>query len=128
TRGAFVSGEPGIGKTCLTAEFVGRSGAPLVLYGHCDPDFSVPYHPFVEALSAAARADSAWLASLTEPQRRQLARLLPVDLETPADPDDAFPDVERDVVFHATYEALAAVGRARPFILVLDDLHWSEPA
>jgi hypothetical protein len=48
----LLSGEPGIGKTALTAEFargVHADGA-VVLYGRCDEDLGFPYQAFVEAL------------------------------------------------------------------------------
>ena len=50
---ALVTGEAGIGKTRLLAEFahaVQRAGA-LVLYGRCEEEPARPYQPFVEALA-----------------------------------------------------------------------------
>jgi predicted ATPase len=51
-RVAFVAGEPGVGKTRLSAELAARAHAlgATVLAGRCDEDLGVPYQPFVEAL------------------------------------------------------------------------------
>ena len=51
-RLVLVSGEPGVGKTRLAAEFARRVHGEgwMVLAGRCDEDLGVPYQPFVEAL------------------------------------------------------------------------------
>ena len=65
----LVAGEPGIGKTRLTAELSHRASAQggFVLYGRCDEEAVVPYQPFVEALreyvAACARRRSCTSAS-----------------------------------------------------------------
>ena len=48
----MLSGEPGVGKTRLAAEFARQVHAEgrMVLAGRCDEDLGVPYQPFVEAL------------------------------------------------------------------------------
>ncbi|HEU0318545.1 MAG TPA: adenylate/guanylate cyclase domain-containing protein, partial [Solirubrobacteraceae bacterium] len=48
----LISGEPGIGKTHLVTQ-AARTALPdqaLVLYGRCDEDQGMPYHPWVEVL------------------------------------------------------------------------------
>ena len=57
-RTVLLTGEPGIGKTRVAAEFardVHADGA-TVLYGRCDEDALGGYQPFVEALGAWAAA------------------------------------------------------------------------
>jgi DNA-binding SARP family transcriptional activator len=51
-RMIVLSGEPGVGKTRLAAEFARQVHAEgrMVLAGRCDEDLGVPYQPFVEAL------------------------------------------------------------------------------
>src|SRR5205807_9812817 len=81
-RGQLVllSGEPGIGKTALTAELarhVHADGA-LVLYGRCDQDLGVPYQPFVEALRDFPVEEAAPPAALREWARVHAGALLPL--------------------------------------------------
>ena len=57
-RTALLAGEPGIGKTRLTAELARRAHAQgaVVLFGRCDEDLGVPFQPFSEALRAYVQA------------------------------------------------------------------------
>ena len=50
---AFLSGEPGIGKTSLCRQVAQQAHEldVVVLYGRCDEDLGVSYQPFGEALS-----------------------------------------------------------------------------
>ena len=76
----LIGGEPGIGKTALTAELAGQVhfGGGLVLYGRWDEHVLAPYQAFREALDDYARAcpDAVLredLAGLAE----EIARLCP---------------------------------------------------
>src|SRR4029453_6185991 len=52
-RVAIVSGEAGVGKTRLLEELAREPRADLVVVtGRCSEDASLPYLPFVEALSS----------------------------------------------------------------------------
>jgi class 3 adenylate cyclase/tetratricopeptide (TPR) repeat protein len=123
----LVGGEPGAGKTRLTAEFargVVASGATL-LFGSCEDGLAVPYQPFVESirhhLSSASRPR---LGS----QAGELARLVPDvadhvrELKAPTSSD---PETERYQLFNAYVEMLADVATDAPVLLVLDDIHWA---
>jgi len=114
-RLALLAGEPGSGKSRLVRELAAsaaeREGA-LVLYGACDAAVRTPYGPFAEALEP-----------LTRP------RLLP-DIPA-ADGGSAAreaedPDTERHRVHTAVAGLLAEAGRARPLLLVLEDVHWAD--
>ena len=52
-RLAFVTGEAGMGKTCVSANFASEihAAGAAVLYGRCDEEAVSSYQPFVEALS-----------------------------------------------------------------------------
>jgi class 3 adenylate cyclase len=52
-RLVLVSGEPGIGKTALSAAFAGEAfdDGAVVLYGRCDEELGIPYQPWAEALA-----------------------------------------------------------------------------
>ena len=130
-RVALISGEPGIGKTRLAAEFARQTfnEKAIVLYGRCDEDPSVPYQPFVEALRAYVSCCPVEI--LQEHVRRhegdlirvvpELRRRIP-DLPEPASSD---PEVERYRSFEAVVGLLAAASTRDPIVLVLDDLHWA---
>jgi DNA-binding SARP family transcriptional activator len=101
-RVALVSGEAGIGKTRLVAEFADRVTSE-VLVGRCDQP-GIPYQPVVSALPASAE----FVASSPEVMRGRvvalLAQLAPVVL--------VLEDAER--IDHASAELLRYVVRQLP--------------
>jgi DNA-binding SARP family transcriptional activator/DNA-binding CsgD family transcriptional regulator len=132
-RVVLVGGEAGSGKSGLVREFAGEAAAKgaLVLYGACDGMVRPPYGPFVEALDHLARvADSKELRAALGPTGGELVRLLP---ELPsrvgglAAPVAGDPDTERHRLHTAVTDLLAGVSRQRPALLVLEDVHWSDP-
>ncbi|WP_447007866.1 ATP-binding protein [Saccharothrix isguenensis] len=117
----LVAGEAGIGKTTLVtgaAEEARRHGA-LVLGGSCWDSDSAPGHwPWVQVIRALRRAATAdeWAAA----DRGPLAVLLG---EAPAEhKPDGF------ALYDAVTTALVAVSHHRPVVVVLEDLHWADPA
>jgi class 3 adenylate cyclase len=126
---ALLAGEPGVGKTRLSAELartVHEEGA-TVLVGRCDEDLGVPYQPFVEALRHFV--DHA--SSLSERLGRyggELTRLLPeLGQRVPGLPDPlrSDPEMERYRLFDAVAGWLTAASADEPILLVLDDLQWA---
>jgi DNA-binding SARP family transcriptional activator len=122
----LVSGEPGIGKTRLVAEFGAELGAlgVGVLYGRAEEEALVPYQPLVESLLEPLRYGTELPAEASE-----LAGLLPA---TDPTSDRVSPALgpspgARLRLFEAVGLVLDAVAGGRPLLLVLDDLHWSEP-
>jgi DNA-binding SARP family transcriptional activator/tetratricopeptide (TPR) repeat protein len=128
-RVVLVSGEAGIGKTRLAAEFartVHESGA-IVLFGRCDEDIGMPFQPFVEALEQVALSGPG--AGSFGRHGGELVRLIPdlgrtvPSLEPPTRAD---PGTERYLLFDAVVGCLQALSSDAPVLLVLDDLHWAE--
>ena len=134
-RAAFVTGEPGIGKTRLVSEFAeqARGDGVLVLAGRCEDGLSLPYQPFVEALEhLVAHAPRALLERHVAEYGESVARLVPAlaGRATGAPPVAGEPsESERYVLFRAIEGLLAAAAAAahQPLLLVIEDLHWADP-
>ncbi|WP_284439056.1 helix-turn-helix transcriptional regulator [Herbiconiux aconitum] len=134
TRAVVVSGEAGIGKTRLVAEFLSHVPTEsIVLRGQCidlDRD-APPYAPIVTPLRAlmAEIGEAAILeatGSAASLSRDALAILLPELAETDA------PEAQRrggpDRLYDAVATVLENVSRTRPIVLVIEDLHWADQA
>ncbi|WP_261818520.1 AfsR/SARP family transcriptional regulator [Nocardioides sp. OK12] len=130
-----LSGEPGIGKTRLAAEFAARCGArgARVLFGRCDETIAVPYQPLMEMLQdyvdSCAPAD---LPSCLGRSPGPLVRLLPrlsTLLAAEVVPGPASdPETERYRLFEAVAEWLAHACETEPLLVVIDDLQWADEA
>jgi DNA-binding CsgD family transcriptional regulator/tetratricopeptide (TPR) repeat protein len=127
-------GDAGIGKTRLLEEAAGdavHNGA-LVLRGRgSDIEGMPPYLLFREALVPYVRsAPSALLRRQLGPGAAALGELFP-DLKrrhlslraAPLPPEEA-----RLRLFEAVGQFLRAIAAERPLVLLLDDLHWADPA
>lgn len=131
-RAVLIGGEPGVGKTRLTAAFadeIGAAGHP-VLHGRCDEDLGVAYQPFAQILSNVI--DSELVNDVAAmPGAGELLRLVP-QLSTAAEPVIVDAGADLDSARWALFEGCAAVieraTRSRPAVIVLDDLHWSAVA
>jgi class 3 adenylate cyclase len=130
-RVALLAGEPGVGKTRLSAEVAAaaHSEGGLVLAGRCDEDLGVPYQPFVEALHHFVdhTPPDDLLGGLGR-YGGELVRLVPdlagrvPELQAPLRSD---PETERYRLFDAVAAWLAAASADQPLLVVLDDLQWA---
>jgi predicted ATPase/DNA-binding winged helix-turn-helix (wHTH) protein len=136
-RVVFVSGEPGIGKTALVDAFLDRAaniGEASVGRGQCIEHLGAgeAYLPILAALGELCREPGgehlvahlrkhapAWLGqmpalleSLTAEERSRLI----------------VAGATRERMLREMTEALEAAAAERPFVLVLEDLHWSDSA
>ncbi len=130
---AFITGEPGIGKSTLVSYFLKHvatqkarvlSGRSIEHYGTPEPYYSVLY-----ALASAAKMET--IPDLVSILRRYAPTWLD---EMPGLVSSA--EVEglkretigatRDRMVREMIEALQALAADHPLILVLEDLHWSD--
>ncbi|MFH8616586.1 ATP-binding protein [Streptomyces sp. NPDC017979] len=123
----LVTGEAGIGKTSLVtdaADEARRRGA-LVLGGSCwDSDSAPGYWPWVQVMRGLRRAvGDAW-PRIEKAADGRLGTLLgeAVARVPPGEAADAFP------LYDAVTTALVTAAQQRPVVVVLDDLHWADPA
>jgi predicted ATPase len=140
----LISGEPGIGKSRITAELEGRL--------HAEPHFRLryfcsPYHqdsslyPFVDQLGRASRfvPDDPPAARL-EKLEALLARAAPADedvafladlLSLPASERRPLPNLiaqrKKERTLEALIRQLEGLARQQPVLMVFEDAHWVDP-
>ena len=130
----LVGGEPGVGKTRLTAEMASDAAARgfRVLVGRCyETEGAPPYVAFAEILDEAlAGAPSAGaFRSLLGDDAPEVAKLLPrlrrlfPDIPPPL---ELPPEQERYYLFNSLRDVFARAAAIRPLFLVVDDLHWAD--
>lgn len=127
-RFVLVTGEEGIGKTRLAAEFATHVQATegFVLYGRSETDREVPYQPFAEALRwYVLAAQPATLREQLGISGGELTRLVPaLRTRLPDLPEARAGDAtaERGWLFDAVAATFRAVSETAPILLVIDDL------
>jgi class 3 adenylate cyclase len=129
-RAVFLAGEPGVGKTRLSAELasVVQADGAIVLAGRCDEDLGVPYQPVVEALTYfVGFTAGAELPDRLGRHSGELIRLVPeLARRLPGvEPLRADPETERYRLFDAVAAWLARASQETPVLLVVDDVHWA---
>ena len=119
---AFLTGEPGIGKSRLAVEAADLAATTdmRMLRGRAsDIGPAVPFRPLSEALMSLLRGASPPPVEDLGPYRPVLGRLVP-DWSAPGDSTDGGSLV---VLAEAILRLLAILGRGRGCLLVLEDLH-----
>jgi DNA-binding CsgD family transcriptional regulator len=124
-------GEPGIGKTRLLAELAARADerGQLVLYGSASElERDLPFWVFVDALDEYVQGlEPRRLEALDDDVRVELAHVLPSLSRFAAAGGAAFQH-ERYRSHRAVRALLERLTATTPLVLVLDDLHWADPA
>ena len=130
-RVVLIAGEPGIGKTALTAQFAraAHGAGAAVLYGRCGEDLGIAYQPWVEVLgSLVQHAPTELLADHVSVRGGEIARLVP-ELATRVHVPvvgSADPEAQRSLLFNAIVDVLGRASMAAPVVLILDDLQWAD--
>jgi predicted ATPase len=126
-----VFGPAGVGKSRLLREFVGRAGENVShLRGHClSYGDGITFWPLAEVIRQAATiTDDDEL----DVAREKLGRLGPPELRDALDrvaaaiglSNETFPVQE---TFWGARRLVEVLGRDRPLVVIVDDIHWAEP-
>ncbi|MET8040183.1 AAA family ATPase [Micromonospora sp. NPDC005215] len=137
----LVTGEPGIGKTTLvtSAAREARHRGALVLGAACwDSDSAPGYWPWVQVLRGLRRSADDWAVARLDAEPALAALLGEADTSkgqadrtaswAGVDTGGDIPAKEEFALHDAVTAALVAVSQQRPVVVVLDDLHWADPA
>ena len=124
-------GEPGIGKTRLLTELSTRADTRgyTVLSGcAAELEQDLPFWPFVDALDEYIRGiDPLQLGELGPDIRAELATVFP-SMAALGDEERVGNQHERYRSHRAVRALLEVLAQRHPVVLVLDDLHWADPA
>jgi class 3 adenylate cyclase len=141
-RVVLLSGEPGIGKSRLTAAFdeqIEKEPHTRMRY-FCSPQRQdSALHPFVAQLERAAgfeREDTpkvklaklALLAPVSLEDGALLADLLSLPAEGRLPSLQLSPQRKKEKTFEALLQQLEAFARQRPVLMLFEDVHWIDPS
>jgi predicted ATPase/class 3 adenylate cyclase len=144
-RTVVFSGEPGIGKSRITAAFQERLQAEphTRLRFFCSPYHqNSALHPVITQLERAAafeRDDTpamkldklAALLALASPPEEDvalLAELLAIPTAGRYQPLNLTPPRRKEMTFEALLRQIERLGRQRPVLLIYEDVHWIDPS
>lgn len=128
---AFITGEPGIGKTRLAQQVAAQSHPPVLLNAHCEDTEGRPaYRLFTEVLRAYFDTvppeffdtEARQLLSNFTPLIPEIHQMLP-DLPIPPTPD---PEQKQLRLMTSLTQFIRRATQERPWFLILEDLQWAD--
>jgi transcriptional regulator with AAA-type ATPase domain/tetratricopeptide (TPR) repeat protein len=139
-----VVGEPGIGKSRLLHEFRRRLGRSATWVEGQALSFgrAMPFHPIIDMLRRVCRIDDADPERVVVDKAERAIRRLGADVDRTlafvryllsVDPGDPAvrtmdPRQRHAAIVEATHLLLERGAELRPHVIVLEDLHWCDPA
>ena len=129
----LISGEAGVGKSRLVGDLA-RSAADRgmrVIRGASANigDGGLPYGPIVEALRGVTRdVDPETLAAAVGPSGPDLARLVPALAHTAAADTTVQQEWLQARLFEALLGLFQRLAARTPMVIIIEDLHWADPA
>lgn len=130
-RVALISGEPGIGKTRLTREFLDRARVARfpVLQGECYAEGGASYTPIVHLLRHALDEHLVGVEDIPQYIAADLIALAPELAhrfpDTPPNPT-LQPDAEKQRIFESFVSFCRMLWEDSALLLFIDDVHWSD--
>jgi len=140
----MVVGEPGIGKSRLLHEFRRRLGRTATWVEGQALSFgrAMPFHPVIDMLRRVCRIDDADPEPVIVGKAERAIRRLGADVDRTlafvryvlsVDPGDPAvrtmdPRQRHAAIVEATHLLLERGAELRPHVVVLEDLHWCDPA
>ena len=142
--GILISGEAGIGKSRIVAEFLERiaSTEPALLRFQCSPHFTnSALHPIVERIGIASGIDpeepasnrlaklARWLGPTlgTGEPITHFAELLSIPTGTQDSVAPLSPQRKKEQVFELLVVLASGLAAMRPLLVIFEDIHWSDP-
>lgn len=131
-RFVFLSGEPGIGKTCLLERLsaTASSAGFLVLSGAgAEFETELPFAPVIDAFDDYLRTlPDRDFERLAAEELTELAAVFPALRPLGPGVDRLEGPDERVLAYYAIRELVERLAARQPLLIVLDDLHWADRA
>jgi len=137
-RVVFISGEPGIGKTSLSDEFLRRARARFpglsVARGRCVEQYGTgeAYLPFLDAIGALLDGSSRErLAAVMRNSAPTWCSQLPVAFASTGAMEKLQQETigaTKERMMREMGDALGIFATTSPVVLLLEDLHWADPS
>ncbi len=129
-----VSGEPGIGKTSLVEDFLAELGAnperPVIARGHCAEQLagSEAYLPLLEALENLVHGPRGWVVdSVMKTAAPTWYVQVAASGEAPGTTAMRdLPLASQERMKRELAGLFAELGRSRPLVVLIEDLHWAD--
>ena len=133
-----MSGDAGIGKTCLARKFLtwaSTQGAELLQGDAFESGSHLPFQPLVEALRLRLANNNSLQDLMDDVRLSPLSQLLPelrqrypIVSSPPLEPTQLEADVSQAQFYEPLLQYTLALAKSAPLVFFLDDLQWTDSA